>query len=141
MIEYKTLLQEQDWLSLVDLYDETNMFLGHGRRRDLAKIRRAYENSFRYVTGWQDGRIVDADRMISDGECYAWIHDVAVLPAYRKQGIGRMLIETLREGNEALLTGLTSSFEAENFYRSLGFKKHKTAMARYPGRSDYLIED
>jgi len=43
-----------------------------------------------------------------------------------------------RKGNENLLIGLTSSFEAVDFYTKLGFNKHKTAMAKYPGRSDYL---
>lgn len=138
MIEYRTDLCDGDWEILVDLYDETNMFLGLGRSRESAKIRRAYEKSHRYVTAWDAGRIVGAGRMISDGECYAWIHDVAVLASYRRQGIGRNIIEKLIEGNEGLLTGLTSSFEAVDFYTKLGFNRHKTAMARYPGRSDYL---
>ncbi len=76
--------------------------------------------------------------MIPDGECYGWIHDMAVLPSYRKQGIGRTIMEKLLDANEKLLIGLTSSFEAVDFYARLGFKKHKTAMAKYPGRSDYL---
>jgi len=42
------------------------------------------------------------------------------------------------EGNEHLLVGLTSSFGAVGFYRRLGFKKHKTAHAKVPGRLDLL---
>ena len=76
--------------------------------------------------------------MISDGECYGWIHDMAVLPDLQKQGIGRGIMEGLLDGNERLLTGLTSSFDAVDFYRKLGFKKHKTAHAKYPGESTYL---
>lgn len=44
----------------------------------------------------------------------------------------------LMNGNEYLLIGLTSSFVAVEFYKKLGFKKHKTAMAKYPGISTYL---
>ena len=138
MIEYKTDINDSEWEILVDLYDETNMFLGLGRMRETEKIRRAYQKSYRYVTAWDSDRIVGAGRMISDGECYAWIHDVAVLDSYRKQGIGRKILEKIIEGNEGLLIGLTSSFEAVDFYTKLGFNKHKTAMAKYPGRSDYL---
>lgn len=138
MIEYKTDLGDSEWEILVDLYDETNMFLGLGRSRETDKIRRAYDKSYRFVTAWDSNRIVGAGRMISDGECYAWIHDVAVLQSYRKQGIGREIINRLIEGNEELLIGLTSSFEAVDFYTRLGFGKHKTAMAKYPGPSDYL---
>ena len=50
----------------------------------------------------------------------------------------RNVIKELMNGNESLLFGLTSSFEAEEFYYKLGFKKHKTALAKYPGKSIYL---
>ena len=33
---------------------------------------------------------------------------------------------------------LTSTFGNENFYRDLGFRKHKTAFALYPSDSPYL---
>jgi len=138
MIDFRFDINENDWGKLVDLYDETNMCLGLGRMRETEKIRRAYEKSFRFVTAWDSDKIVGAGRMISDGECYAWIHDVAVLFPYRKKGVGRGIIEKLIEGNETLLIGLTSSFEAVDFYTKLGFNRHKTAMAKYPGPSDYL---
>ncbi|MBN2655719.1 MAG: GNAT family N-acetyltransferase [Spirochaetales bacterium] len=67
--------------------------------------------------------------------------DAAVLESYRKKGIGRHIIEELIAGNEGLLIGLTSSFEAVDFYAGLGFNKHRTAMAKYPGPSDYLINE
>jgi N-acetylglutamate synthase-like GNAT family acetyltransferase len=134
-------LTEQDWEKLVDMYDETNMFLGLGRNREIEKIRRAYEKSYKYVVALEDDIIIGAARMISDGECYGWIHDVAVLEAYRRQGVGKRIMEKLLEGNDNLLIGLTSSFMATDFYSELGFKRHKTAMAKYPGPSDYLCED
>lgn len=136
-----TELKEQDWIKLVDMYDKTNMFLGLGRSRDIEKIRRACEKSHKYVIAWDNDEIIGAARMISDGECYGWIHDVAVLESYRRQGVGQELMEKLIEGNENLLIGLTSSFMAVDFYKELGFKRHKTAMAKYPGPSDYLHDD
>lgn len=138
MITYKREIGDLDWENLVDLYDETDMCIGLGRKRETEKIRRAFEKSYRYVTAWDGDKIVGAGRMISDGECYAWIHDIAVLEAYRKQDIGRTVMDKLMEGNEKLLIGLTSSFEAVDFYTKLGFNKHKTAMAKYPGISSYL---
>lgn len=138
MITYKTEITNEEWEKLVDLYEETGMCLGLGQSREIEKIKRAYKNSFKYVTAWDSGIIVGAGRIISDGECYGWIHDVAVLSSYRKKGIGKAVIENLLKGNENLLIGLTSSFEAVDFYSKLGFNKHKTAMAKYPGYSDYL---
>lgn len=138
MIVYKTALGEHEWDKLVDHYSETGMCLGLGRERETEKIRRAFTNSYRYVTAWDSETIIGAGRIISDGECYGWIHDMSVLSSYRKQGIGRLIVEKLLEGNEGLLVGLTSSFEAVDFYTKLGFNKHKTAMAKYPRHSDYL---
>ena len=138
MIEYKTGNEAIDWDSLLQLYVETDGVIGLARAGDLPRIKEAFLNSFRVVTAWDGGRIVGAGRMISDGHCYGWIHDMAVLPDLQKQGIGRGLVETLMDGNEHLLVGLTSSFDAVEFYRKLGFKKHKTAHAKYPGESTYL---
>ncbi|HAP44323.1 MAG TPA: N-acetyltransferase [Spirochaetaceae bacterium] len=139
MITYTLEIENSDWEKLVDLYDETNMCLGLGRKRETGKIRTAFQNSYKHVCAWDSGVVVGAGRMISDGVCYGWIHDMAVLQPYRKHGVGRQIIEKLLEGNESLLIGLTSSFEAIDFYLKLGFNKHKTAMAKYPGHSDYLL--
>jgi ribosomal protein S18 acetylase RimI-like enzyme len=139
MIIYKSQLTDEELELLVDLYDKTDMCIGLGRKRETEKIKRAFLKSHKYVTAWESGVIIGAGRMISDGECYGWIHDIAVLNDYRKQGIGKEIVLKLQEDNEALLIGLTSSFEAIDFYSKLGFYKHKTAMAKYPGKSDYLI--
>ena len=116
------------------------MCIGLGRKREIEKIRRAFQKSYHFVIAWDSDRIIGAARMISDGECYGWIHDVAVSQSYRRLGIGQTIMEKLIEGNEGLLIGLTSSFEAVDFYTKLGFKKHKTAMEKYPNRSDYLYD-
>ncbi|MBN2794575.1 MAG: GNAT family N-acetyltransferase, partial [Clostridia bacterium] len=55
----------------------------------------------------------------------------------QKQGIGKGIIDHLMK-DEHLLFGLTSSFVAQEFYEKLGFKRHKTAVAKYPGQSTYL---
>ena len=47
-------------------------------------------------------------------------------------------MEALLRGNEHLLVYLTSTFGNEGFYSKLGFKKHKTAYAKYPCESEYL---
>ena len=141
MITYKPGTDVIDWDSLMALYCETDGVIGLARAGNLEKIKAAFLNSYRVITAWDGDRIVGAGRMISDGECYGWIHDMAVLPDRQKQGIGRGVVEALLEGNEHLLIGLTSSFDAVPFYRRLGFKKHKTAHAKYPGASTYLEDD
>lgn len=138
MFNYKSTIDDNSWEKLVDLYEETGMCLGLGVARETEKIKRSYQNSYKFIIAWDGDKIIGAARIISDGECYGWIHDVAVLSSYRKKGIGREIITRLLKGSENLLVGLTSSFEAVDFYTKLGFNKHKTAMAKYPVYSDYL---
>ena len=138
MIEYKTGTDVINWESLVQLYFETDGVIGLAREGNLAKIKEAFLNTYKVVTAWDGEKIVGAGRLISDGVCYGWIHDMSVLPDLQKKGIGRGIVKELMNGNKDLLFGLTSSFEAEEFYYKLGFKKHKTALAKYPGKSIYL---
>lgn len=140
MIVYKTSIDSIDWDSLLDLYDEVDGVIGLGRKRDIKRIKSSFINSYKVVTAWENDRIVGAGRMISDGFCYAWIHDIGVLEDYRHKGIGKGVMDELMNEKEPLLFGLTSSFMATEFYRKLGFKKHKTAMAKYPGPSSYVEE-
>ena len=138
MILYKTETEEINWESLIELYFETDGVIGLGRSRNLDKIKKAFLISYKVVTAWNEDKIIGAGRLISDGLCYGWIHDMAVLPNFRKKDVGRTIVKELMSGDENLLFGLTSSFEAEEFYHKLGFKKHKTGMAKYPGKSIYL---
>ena len=137
MITYQTGFDLIDWESLLKLYTVTDGVIGLARKNENERIKRAFANSYKIVTAWEGQDIVGAGRMISDGECYGWVHDVAVHPDNRRQNIGRGIMEHLLN-DEKLLVGLTSSFEAVEFYDALGFKKHKTAMAKYPGPSSYL---
>jgi len=76
--------------------------------------------------------------LISDGVCYGMIFDVGVLPSYQNKGIGKGIMNELMKGNEQISIHLTSTFGNEAFYGKLGFKKHKTAHAKYPRNSEYL---
>ena len=137
MIEYKLGIEVIDWASLIEMYSEVDGVIGLAKNGELDKIKKAFLNTYKVVTAWDNGVIVGAGRMISDGECYGWIHDMGVRPSYQKRGIGKGIMDNLM-ADEHLLFGLTSSFVAEEFYDKLGFKKHKTAMAKYPGPSTYL---
>ena len=138
MIEYKTGTDLINWDLLVDLYYETDGVVGLGKQRNLVKIKKAFLTSYKVVTAWDGEKIIGSGRMISDGECYGWIHDMGIHPEYQGKGIGKDLMNELMRGNENLLIGLTSAFGAEEFYYKLGFKKHKSALAKYPGKSIYL---
>lgn len=138
MITYKSDIESIDWDQLVELYFQVDGVIGLGKKRNLERIKKSFTNSFKVVTAWEDGKIIGAGRMISDGYCYGWIHDIGVLESHRRRGIGKGVMDELMNVDEPLLFGLTSSFMAVEFYNEIGFKKHKTAMAKYPGKSTYL---
>ncbi len=68
--------------------------------------------------------IIGMGRIISDGASDAYIQDVVVLPAYRRQGIGRALIQRLTEfclEHEIEWIGLVAEPGTAPFYQALGY--------------------
>ncbi len=128
------------WKELFALYEAVGLVANlPGTGRD-EEIRRAFEASHRVVTAFAEGRLVGAGRLISDGVCYGLVVDVGVLPSYERRGVGRAMMERLIDEAHGLRLHLTSTFGKEGFYEKLGFRKHKTAYALFPGRSPYLEE-
>lgn len=62
----------------------------------------------------------------------AGTNDVAVHPAYQRQGIGRRLMNELEQAVPGLRIYLTATFGNELFYERLGYRRHRTARAKYP---------
>ena len=138
MIDCKVGIREIDWPQLYNLYGQVGLVAGKAEKKQFDSIKQAFINSYKVVTAWKDDKLVAAGRLISDGICYGQIVDVGVLPEYQKQGIGKVIMNELMRGNGHLYIYLTSTFGNEEFYRKLGFKRHKTPFARYPTESDYL---
>jgi GNAT superfamily N-acetyltransferase len=138
---YKVGCAEIDWKQLSDLYGEVGLVAGHGKSRNITLLQDVFTHSTKVVTAWSDGTLIGAARLLSDGVCYGMIFDVGVLPKFQKLGVGAGLMKEILEGNEHLFVHLTSTFGNEPFYSKLGFKRHKTAMAKYPRKSDYLIDE
>lgn len=138
MISYKIGLEGIDWFQLFSLYEEVGLLRRFIEGKEFDKIRFAFERSYKIVTAWDENTLVGSCRMISDGLCYGAVFDVGVLPQYQKMGIGKGMMNLLLKGEEHLSVHLTSTFGNEEFYKKLGFKKHKTAYAKYPFESKYL---
>jgi len=139
-VQYKIGIDGLDWPQLFELYREVGLAGGLARRGEVERLRSAFEGSFRVITAWANGRLLGAGRLISDGVCYATIFDVAVFPEYQKQGIGKGIMGGLLRGLDHLQVHLTAPFESQDFYKKLGFRRHKTAYARYTDSSEYLEE-
>ena len=140
MYTFKIGIQHVDWEGLYFLYEDVNMLGRFIKNKDYEKIKQGFKNSYKVVTAWYNDKLIGACRMISDGICYGMVFDVAVLEDYQGRGIGKNLMIKLLEGEENMPVHLTATFGKEEFYKKLGFKKHKTAYSKYPFKTDYVEE-
>jgi ribosomal protein S18 acetylase RimI-like enzyme len=77
-----------------------------------------------------DGQLVAAGRALADGADCSYICDIAVLPSYQGQGLGKELVSKLvadSKGHKKII--LYSIPGKESFYAKFGFLPMKTAMA------------
>lgn len=93
--------------------------------------KRAFEASHATVFVYSHSRLIGFGRALSDGMYQAAVYDVAVLPEYQKQGIGKMIMQAILARIPQCNVILYASPGKENFYRSLGLRKMKTGMALF----------
>jgi len=91
--------------------------------------RKAFEASHTTVFAYQGGRLIGFGRAISDGVYQAAIYDVAVLPDFQGQGVGKALVKHILDRLSSCTVILYASPGREAFYRTLGFRKMTTGMA------------
>jgi len=111
--------------------------------KEPARLAAALRASHAVATAWDGARLIGIGRVVSDGVYYATVFDVAVAPAWQGRGVGRALMAALEGSVPAgARLYLTATFGHEGFYRGLGYRRHRTAMAKYPdGASPYLDGD
>lgn len=93
--------------------------------RNLVSLQKSIQNSQDVVTAWDKEKLLGLIRTIGDTETILYIQDILVLSAYKRQGIGRRLIEEVLALNQncrqiVLLT--EDSYETRGFYEALGFE-------------------
>lgn len=126
-------------ISHINFNDLAKLYLDSGLgQRDPEVLSKSFANSYKVITVYVDKNLLGAGRMLSDGFRYGMIFDVAVQTKQKKKGIGRKIMDALLEGERDKFIHLTSTFGHEDFYKKLGFRRHKNAYALYPATSDYL---
>lgn len=93
--------------------------------------RRAFEASDTVVFAYRERRLIGFGRALSDGEYQAAVYDVAVVPEFQRQGIGRIIMQKILERTAGCNVILYASPGKEGFYRSLGLRKMRTGMALF----------
>lgn len=125
-IEFSADVARVDWRRLADIFKRAPL-----ADRDPGRLRQVFTQSSVCCFAWAGDELVGAGRAISDRTSYAAIFDVVLAPEYQKRGIGADLVRELMRLAEAPNVILHAVPGKEAFYAKLGFRKMKTAMARF----------
>ena len=89
---------------------------------------KALANTMCSVSVYDDDKIIGYGRIIGDGICFLYIHDVMVIPKYQNKKIGSQIMNKLLEKvnqikleNPYVRVYLGASKGKEEFYKKLGF--------------------
>ena len=86
---------------------------------------------------FERGALVAAGRALADGRDCAYLCDIAVLPSHQGRGLGKGVVSRLLErsrGHRKII--LYAVPGREGFYRRLGFRGMRTAMAIFDDQAD-----
>ena len=133
-LRFQPSLDGISWQELEDLFRRADL-----GGRQASKLARAYANSALVLFVWDGVKLVGTARAISDLEYHAGIYDVAVLPEYQGQGLGRQMMEHLLARLKVWRVILVCDPEVEDFYRKFGFEKMGGVMAKF--HPTYLYDD
>ena len=95
---------------------------------------KALANTMYSVSVYDDDKIIGYGRIIGDGICFLYIHDVMVIPKYKNKKIGSQIMNKLLEKvnqikieNPYVRVYLGASKGKEKFYERFGFIKREDA--------------
>lgn len=104
---------------LQDLFLSVSWSSGHFPEKLLA----AMKNYETVISAWDGGRLVGLAAAMDDGVMTAYVHYLLVRPEYQRRGIGRRLVELVKDRYRNYLRLMLLSYDAAvPFYESCGFK-------------------
>jgi len=116
-------LSNVDWQHILHLFQKINW-----KHRIAEEIETAFRLSTTTIFIYDEEVIIAFGRVIGDGRYYAMLADIVVDPDYQGQGLGKYLVKTL---NDQLVNyhfvNLSAAPGADDFYKSMGWKKQTTA--------------
>ncbi len=125
------LIDNVDWNELSALYLAAP--LGNKKPADLKTV---FTNSMFRCFVHEDDKLVGVGRALADGVDCAYICDIAVLPSHQGTGLGQQIVGklvNLSRGHRKII--LYAVPGKEGFYRKLGFRRMRTAMAIFENQA------
>lgn len=117
---------EVDWQAVSDTLQRVDM-----AHYSPEAHQQAFEASHTTVFVRHGGQLIGFGRAISDGVYQAAVYDVAVVPEYQRQGIGRTILQHILRNLPNCNVILYAAPGKEHFYRTLGFHPLQTGMALF----------
>ena len=110
---------------IIELYDNSGL---PRPTHDKERIQKMFDNSNLIVTAWNNELLVGVSRSITDWVWSCYLSDLAVRSDYKKEGIGRKLIDLTKEkvGEQSMVL-LLSVPAAMEYYPKVGFKKQESS--------------
>ncbi len=124
-------IENLDWVELAALYEAAPLGNKHP-----PNLKTAFTNSMFKCFVCDEGKLVGVGRVLADGVDCAYICDVALLPSHQGLGLGKQIVSELvrlSSGHKKII--LYSVPGRESFYKKLGFKRMRTAMAIFDSQS------
>jgi ribosomal protein S18 acetylase RimI-like enzyme len=134
MIMYKSDLEGVCWEALKQDLISDDFHNG----RTTTQLRLSFENSAVVAMGYDDDRCIANGRLLSDGVGNAYVVDVWTQSSYRRQGIGRKIMQMLIDAVPGQHVYLQTD-DAFRFYEKLGFLEQPKGMMLIAG--EYLQND
>ncbi|MGN8644684.1 GNAT family N-acetyltransferase [Gracilibacillus sp. HCP3S3_G5_1] len=107
--------------------DLSAVFQASGIKRpyeDLDRLQKMLDHANVLITAWDQEKIIGVARGLTDFSYCCYLSDLAVDQAYQHQGIGKQLIEHVKdELNEQVALILLSAPDAMDYYPKVGFNK------------------
>jgi ribosomal protein S18 acetylase RimI-like enzyme len=106
----------------VHMFLSEHAYWARGRPRET--VGRLVREASRVVGLYEGGKQIGFARTVSDGQSFAYLADVYVLPEYRGRGLGVELVrEAVENGPFADRRWLLHTEDAHALYEKLGFRK------------------
>lgn len=110
---------------VIELYDNAGL---PRPTNDKERIQKMFDNSDLIVTAWHNDLLVGVSRSITDWVWCCYLSDLAIRDEYKKEGIGRKLINITKEkvGEQSMVL-LLSVPTAMEYYPKVGFVKQESS--------------
>jgi len=110
---------------IIELYENAGL---PRPTNDKERIKKMFDNSNLIITAWHNDLLVGVARSITDWVWSCYLSDLVVRDKYKKEGVGRQLINQTKEkvGEQSMVL-LLSVPTAMDYYPKVGFKKQESS--------------